>query len=93
LGVRATPAGLEALKAQGLDAVEVLHPAHDELTRNRIGEMAEELSLLKTGGSDWHGPVEEPERAPMGSMNVPIEWVEILDDAHAARMAELEVSS
>ncbi len=91
LGVRATPAGLENLKAQGLDGVEVLHPAHDELTKRRIESMAVELSLLMTGGSDWHGPQEEPDRAPLGSMAVPQEWVRILDEVHAARMAELEV--
>ena len=91
LGVRATPAGLERLKVQGLDGVEVLHPAHDELTRRRIETMAVELSLLKTGGSDWHGPLEEGDRAPLGSVGVPEEWVRILDETHAARMTELEV--
>jgi predicted metal-dependent phosphoesterase TrpH len=44
-----------ALAAEGLDALEVDHPDHDEPTRRRLRGLAGELGLLVTGSSDYHG--------------------------------------
>lgn len=83
---RATRAGLASLQQRGVDAVEVLHPAHDEATRARIGRLAKELGLLRTGGSDWHGEAGDQEsRAPLGGMDVPEEWLAGIEDLHRAR--------
>ncbi len=49
-------AALKGLIAQGLDGIEVWTPAHTPETRAFYEKMAEELHLLITGGTDWHGP-------------------------------------
>ncbi len=46
---------LDQLKALGLDGVEVIHPSHDEILVNFYVDVAHKLSLLTTGGSDFHG--------------------------------------
>ncbi|MEM8487396.1 MAG: PHP domain-containing protein [Bacteroidota bacterium] len=46
---------LERLQALGLDGVEVVHPSHDEMLRTFYIDVAHRLSLLTTGGSDFHG--------------------------------------
>jgi len=50
-------AEIEALAAAGLDGIEVDHPDHDEPTRQQLREIAEDLGLLVTGSSDYHGSV------------------------------------
>lgn len=78
---RATRAALAALVERGVDAVEVLHPSHDESTRRRVLTLAGELGLLPTGGSDWHGDgaAQEASHAPLGAEEVPREWVDALE--------------
>ena len=49
------PARMSALAASGLDAVEVFHSDHDAVVRERYADLANELRLLMTGGSDFHG--------------------------------------
>ena len=39
----------------GLDALEVYHPDHDTLSTAKYREVASRLTLLVTGGSDFHG--------------------------------------
>ncbi|MFJ3708840.1 PHP domain-containing protein [Streptomyces sp. NPDC090053] len=43
------------LAARGLDGIEVDHMDHDEPTRARLRVLADELGLLATGSSDYHG--------------------------------------
>lgn len=43
----------------GLDGIEVVHPDHSRADRTRYTEMAEELALIPTKGSDFHGRSEE----------------------------------
>jgi hypothetical protein len=43
------------LAEAGLDAIEVFHPDHDAGLVDRYGQLARELGLLVTGGSDFHG--------------------------------------
>jgi hypothetical protein len=47
---------LEGLAADGMPALEVHHPDHDEAAVERFGRLATRLNLIATGGSDFHGP-------------------------------------
>lgn len=79
---RGTRAALTALKAEGLDAVEVRHPTHDADLRGRLTEHARVLGLRVSGGSDWHG--DEPGQLPtsaLGGQQVPLAWLEALEAA------------
>jgi predicted metal-dependent phosphoesterase TrpH len=46
---------IAALRDAGLDALEVYHPDHDGVNVARYRQIAAELGLLVTGGSDFHG--------------------------------------
>jgi hypothetical protein len=43
------------LARAGLVGLEVDHPDHPPLIRDRLRAMADEYDLVPTGGSDWHG--------------------------------------
>lgn len=90
LASRASPSALSGLHERGLDAVEARHPSHDEVTTRRIERWADRVGLLKTGGTDWHGPAEEPDRAPLGDIHVPYEWVRKLESLHTKRTSAME---
>ncbi|MEJ6951421.1 PHP domain-containing protein [Natronospora cellulosivora (SeqCode)] len=47
--------GIEKLRDIGLDGVEVYHSKHDQETSKYYKKIAEDLDLLITGGSDFHG--------------------------------------
>jgi 3',5'-nucleoside bisphosphate phosphatase len=75
-----TRALLERLRAEGLDAVETRHPSHDPDLRARLTDLALQLGLLRTGGSDWHGdPAPGTSHSTIGSQQVPREWRDQLD--------------
>lgn len=65
---------LEALRAVGLDGVEVRHPSHTAEDEARLATLAEFLELVPSGGSDWHGAVDGPR--VLGALSVPDEWVD-----------------
>jgi len=48
-------ARIPSLAEAGLDAVEAFHPDHDASLVNQYIQIARELDLLLTGGSDFHG--------------------------------------
>lgn len=85
---RATRATLIGLRSAGVDAVEVVHPAHVEVVAGKISTLALRTGLLRTGGSDWHGEdsAEFPS-APLGGGHVPQEWVEEIENLHSERVA------
>lgn len=77
---RATKSVLGPLKEEGLDALEIRHPAHSSEMRIRLSETARGLGLLRTGGSDWHGDEDyEGSHAMIGSQEVPSEWLVLLE--------------
>jgi predicted metal-dependent phosphoesterase TrpH len=77
-GNGASRADLEALAALGLDAVEVRHPSHTADEVARLAALTDELGLVPSGGSDWHG-APEGYRA-LGSMKVSMSWLERQDE-------------
>ncbi len=90
---RAGRAVLEELRVAGVDGVEVLHPAHDEATAARLDSLAASLEMLPTGGSDWHGDdTFGPNRALIGSLNVPAAWLETIERLHLERKATAQAS-
>ena len=83
---RAIKPVLHQLQKAGVDAVEVLHPSHDEATCRRAGTLADELGLLKSGGTDWHGDsAGERPLVGMGSLPVPDDWLAALAALHQTR--------
>jgi hypothetical protein len=53
---------LERLRARGVVGLEVHHAEHDPGTRKRLLRVAEELDLVPTAGSDYHGETVAPDR-------------------------------
>ncbi|MHB1264627.1 MAG: PHP domain-containing protein [Gemmatimonadaceae bacterium] len=84
-GPTATRPRLEALKALGLDGVEVRHPSHSDEEIGRILRLTESLDLLPSGGSDWHGATDG--WRTLGSMRVPADWLARQDALVAQRAA------
>lgn len=71
------------LVSDGLDGLEILHPEHGAAEIERLRRLAAENELLKTGGSDWHGP-HDGRRGQLASQPVPYEWYSRLKEAAAA---------
>lgn len=46
---------IKSLVDQGLDGIEVIHSDHREALIQELSDLAEDMKLLKTGGSDFHG--------------------------------------
>ena len=80
-GAAGTRERLTSLAAMGLDGVEVKHPSHSPADTNRMRALCEQLGLVASGGSDWHGAADGPRT--IGMMQVPEEWL-TRQDAHLA---------
>jgi predicted metal-dependent phosphoesterase TrpH len=90
---RATRGSLKLLKKAGVDGVEVHHPSHGEARANRTLRLANELTMLPTGGTDWHGDAHDAgDRAPLGSADIPEEWLERLERLHQERRSLSEAT-
>jgi predicted metal-dependent phosphoesterase TrpH len=77
---RGTRGSLRRFKEAGLDAVETRHPSHQPEQRASLTDIALELGLLRTGGSDWHGDgLAGESHGPMGSQSVPLEWLALME--------------
>ena len=76
---------IPSLAEAGLDAVEAFHPDHDAARVNQYIQIARDLDLLLTGGSDFHGDPAHG-RAP-GAVTLPAAEFARLRDAcpHAFR--------
>jgi predicted metal-dependent phosphoesterase TrpH len=71
---------LPQAKAAGLHGMEVLYSKFDAATTALAEAMAEEFSLLKSGGSDFHG-TNKPDIAVgigRGDLRIPAEWLKNL---------------
>jgi predicted metal-dependent phosphoesterase TrpH len=86
-GGAASRAVLEELASLGLDAVEVRHPSHTADEIARLAALTDELGLVPSGGSDWHG-APEGYRA-LGSMKVSAEWLARQDERVRQRAEQL----
>jgi predicted metal-dependent phosphoesterase TrpH len=77
-GPGGTRARIEAPAALGLDGVEVKHPSHSPQDVARLRACVDQLGLVASGGSDWHGAADGPRT--IGMMHVPIEWLRRQDE-------------
>lgn len=84
-GGEGTVARLTALREQGLDGVEVIHPSHSAEDRRRLLAIAQQLDLVPSGGSDSHGAADGARS--IGAMRVPAEWLLLQEERVAARRA------
>ncbi|MEO6527412.1 MAG: PHP domain-containing protein [Gemmatimonadaceae bacterium] len=82
-GTAGTRERLESLAALGMDGVEVKHPSHSSQDTARLRALTDELELIPSGGSDWHGAADGPRT--IGMMRVQGEWL----DRQDARLASL----
>jgi predicted metal-dependent phosphoesterase TrpH len=80
LGERGQEPQLRAFQTEGLDGIEVRHPSHPPRLETRLTKLARRLDLAISGGSDWHGESNNwVSHAPLGGMQVPLEWLEELE--------------
>lgn len=70
---------LEQLAKKGLDGVEAFHSDHGPSQRDKYLRIAEELSLVPTAGSDFHGEKVAPGRK-LGSASMPAASFSALND-------------
>lgn len=92
LAQRATPSFVDELRRAGVDALEVLHPAHDDATSARLDALASRNGMLATGGSDWHGDgTMDGSRARIGSLHVPEIYLEAIERLHHERIRAAKV--
>jgi len=65
------PLFVEQLRNIGLDGIEVYYPNHSRQFRKHLLSLAEKLSLICTGGSDFHGSI-RPGTTLAGGKNVTV---------------------
>lgn len=78
-------AAIREAAALGLDGVEVDHPAHDGEVVERAAQVAVELGLVQTAGSDDHGTGADGSR--LGCRTVPARIVDALEARARVRRA------
>ena len=69
---------LPALVDAGLDALEARHSDHDAATEARYRELARQMKILVTGGSDFHGGDAGHRVSTLGQVTLPREDFEAL---------------
>jgi len=80
LGGRGVASNARQLRDAGVDGIEVRHPSHDLADERRLIALAEQLDLVITGGSDWHGDGDDGvSHADLGDLDVPVEWLDALE--------------
>ncbi len=62
------------LAAAGLGGVEADHPSHDANWRQRFRALADELGLVATGGSDFHGRAKPHVRLGVGDGTIQVTY-------------------
>lgn len=73
------------LKDLGLDGVEVFYPEHTKEQTSLYSSLCKELSLLPSGGSDFHGSIKPHIKLGKGrgNLNLPYSLVEAMKDKRA----------
>jgi len=78
---------LKALAAEALDGVEAWHPEHPPNQAEAFVRWADELGLLVTAGSDYHGPGVQPDRK-LGDRTLPPERFAALEQRARSHRSE-----
>ncbi len=77
-GISCSDDTVRRLVEAGLDGLEIVHPKHSPDKQKKLAKIANELSLLTSGGSDFHG---DPEReADLGKFSIPDESVDTIEE-------------
>jgi predicted metal-dependent phosphoesterase TrpH len=74
---------LEELIDAGLMGVEVYHPSHTAKERKNLEELCDRYNLLKTGGSDYHGPSNDgsPNGSTLNMLHLPLSLLDPIKQA------------
>ncbi|MGB7442178.1 MAG: PHP domain-containing protein [Coleofasciculaceae cyanobacterium] len=75
---------LKELLAAGLMGIEVYHPGHSSKEIKHLESLCHQHQLLRTGGSDYHGPTakgEPPSSSKLNMMNLPLSLLESIKKA------------
>ncbi len=75
---------MKALKTAGISAVEAIYSTHKEKDQIYVKELADEMGLLISGGSDFHG-ANKPDidlGVGKGNMRVPVSVLDALKECH-----------
>ena len=80
-GLELSDDDLLALIKEGVDAIEVVHPKHNDEKTRQLKQLAESNGVLTTGGSDFHGGSNGEEA--LGKYKVPYEIVKNLKELAA----------
>lgn len=76
---------LHRLLKAGLDGVEVIHPSHSPEETLFYEKFADENSILKSGGSDFHGGLKNDE-INLGKYSIDVAWVEKMQERIGRRI-------
>lgn len=85
------PSELEELLSAGVDGVEVRHSLHGKNSERAFHEFTRTHGLLRTGGSDFHGP--GPGGLGVGTVAVPREWWDELLEGIRGRRREASIGT
>lgn len=66
---------LHRLLKSGLDGIEVIHPSHSPEETEFYGKFADDNSVLKSGGSDFHGGLKNDD-ANLGKYFIERDWLD-----------------
>jgi len=78
---------LSEMLAVGLMGIEVYHPNHTPTQIEHLESFCLQHGLLKTGGSDYHGPSSDAKGHSLNMWHLPLDLLAPIKSA-AARIAE-----
>ena len=79
--------GIRTLADLGLDGFELVHPSYTSNARKKFKGLIDEMGLLPSGGSDFHGPPVGTTR--LGEYAVSLQWLEALREAATSHRANI----
>lgn len=79
--------GIQTLADLGLDGFELVHPSYTSNARKKFKGLIDEMGLLPSGGSDFHGPPVGTTR--LGEYAVSLQWLEALREAATSHRANI----